>query len=50
LFLVNADKDLEMARQGTIGADGRLPLPELKAPGVGLLKLSPAPPTPGNRQ
>jgi hypothetical protein len=50
LFLVNADKDLEMARQGTVGADGRLPLPELKAPGVGLLKLSPALPTPGNRQ
>ena len=46
LHLVDAQRDLELARRGTLGADGRLTLPELKAPAVALLKLSALPTQP----
>ena len=43
LYLVDARSDFQLARRGTLGADGRLAVPELKAPAVALLKLSPLP-------
>jgi len=49
LLLVDAARDLEVARSGTVDANGRLSVPELKAPAVGLLKLSPEPSEPGKR-
>ena len=49
LLLVDADRNLELVRHGAVGADGRLLLPELKAPAVGLVRLSPAPPDSGKR-
>jgi hypothetical protein len=42
LYLVDANHDLQIARRGTLGADGRLTLPEVKVPAVALLKLSPS--------
>jgi hypothetical protein len=49
LFLVDARRNLELVRHGALDAEGRLLLPELKAPAVGLLKLSPQPPEAGKR-
>jgi hypothetical protein len=43
LELVDARHDFQLARQGTLGEDGRLTLGELTAPAVALLKLSPQP-------
>ena len=43
LYLVDADRDFQSARRGTLAVDGRLALPEVKAPAVALLKLSPLP-------
>jgi xylan 1,4-beta-xylosidase len=44
LYLVDATRDFASVRQGTLAADGRLVLNELKAPVVALLKLSPQTP------
>jgi hypothetical protein len=43
VHLVDALHDFERVRTGSLGMDGRLALPELKAPSVVLLKLSPLP-------
>ena len=43
LRVVDARRDFELARRGEVGRDGRLTLPELQAPAVVLLKLSPIP-------
>ena len=43
LYVVDANSDFLLARRGTLGADGRLAVVELKAPAVALLKLTPAP-------
>ncbi len=43
LYLVDASHDFQLARRAMLGTDGRLALPELKTPGVALLKLSPLP-------
>ena len=43
LYLVDAGHDFQLARRGTLDANGRLLLPELKTPAVALLKLSPLP-------
>ena len=45
LYLVDANHDFQLARRGTLGADGHLAIPELKGPGVALLKLSPLQPS-----
>ena len=42
LYVLDATNDLRLVRQGALGADGRFSLPELIAPAVALLKLSPA--------
>ena len=42
LHLVDAGHDFQLTRRGTLAADGRVALPELKAPSVVLLKLAPA--------
>ena len=47
LYLVDAQRDFQPVRHGTVGADGRLALPELTAPAVALLKL--APPSPPSK-
>ena len=41
LYLVDAAHDFQLARRGSLGTDGRLRIPELKAPAVALVKLSP---------
>ena len=46
LYVVDASRDHELARRGTLGADGRLALSDLKGPAVALLKLSPLPAPP----
>ena len=43
LYLVDGKNDFQLARRGTLGADGRVALAELLAPAVALLKLSPLP-------
>jgi hypothetical protein len=43
LYLVDANSDFRLARRGSLEAEGRLPLAELKAPAVVLLKLAPSP-------
>jgi len=43
LYLVDANCDFRLARRGSLGADGRLALAELKAPAVAWLKLAPLP-------
>lgn len=45
LHLVDSGSDFQMVRRGALGSDGRLSLPELRAPAVGLLKLAPVPPS-----
>lgn len=41
LRLVDADHNFSLVRRGTVGTEGRLPLPELQAPAVVLLTLWP---------
>ncbi len=41
LYLVDAAHNLDLVRSGTLGTDGQLQVPELKAPAVVLLTLSP---------
>ena len=42
LYLVDAKHNLDRVRNGTLSADGRMPLSDLTAPAVALLKLSPS--------
>ena len=41
LYVVDADRDLQLAGQGTLGPNGRLQINELKPPAVVLVNLSP---------